>query len=481
MLFRSQYFLMPVFLVFICCSLATAAPGAQHSVIIGFHKSPGLTDKALIHSVGGGVQRAYHLINAIAAQIPEQALANLSRNPRVAYVEQDATFTVIEPAAAGSVEYANSWGVKHIGCQALHDLNIKGCGVDVAIIDTGIDYTHEELAGNYVYGYDFVFDDDDPFDDSWNSHGTHVAGIIAAAKNGFGVVGVAPEASLYAVKVLDGAGFGSLSWIIAGIQWAVDHNMDIANISLAGDYSQALQEACDAADNAGLLLVAAAGNTNGNAVTYPAAYDSVIAVIGTDDADQSTYFSPLGPQVELAAPALLICSTSEDDAYAELSGTSQAAPHVTGTAALMISCGVEDFNGDGVTNNQDVRQKLQETAKDLGAAGRDETYGYGLVDAAAAVMPAVVIDSATCKDGIVHITGSGFGQYVDPASPDIGVYLTTTTTTEAGTIISWNDTEIVADFGECVSGSTIEVISVFGRASAEVVVKKLLHRRPPRR
>jgi subtilisin len=481
MLFRSKYFSLPVFLVFICCSLSTAALGAQHSVIIGFHKQPGLTDKALIHNAGGGVHRAYHLINAIAAKIPEHALASLHRNPHIAYVEQDATFTAIEPAAAGSVEYKNSWGVEHIGCEAIHDANIKGSGVDVAVIDTGIDYTHEDLAGNYVGGYDFVFDDDDPFDD--NGHGTHVAGIIAAGENGFGVIGVAPEASLHAVKVLDGAGFGSLSDIIAGIEWAVDNNMDIANMSFAGNYSQALQEVCDAAGNEGLLLVAAAGNTYGQAVIYPAAYDSVIAVTGTDKADNSTSFSPLGPQVELAAPALLIYSTSEDGGYAELSGTSQAAPHISGTAALMMSYGVEDLNGDGVTNNQDVRQKLQETAKDLGIPGRDETYGYGLVDAAAAVMPAVVIDSATCKDGIVNITGSGFGQYVDPASSDTGVYMTTTTT-EAGTIISWNDTVIVADFGECVSGSTIEVVSVFGSASAEVVVKKLIKRplrRPPRR
>ncbi len=478
---RSKYFSLPVFLVFICFCLSTVALGAQRSVIIGFHKQPGPNEKALIHGAGGGVHRTYHLINAIAAKIPEHALANLRRNPHVAYVEQDATFTAIEPVTAGSVEYENSWGVEHIGCQVIHDANIKGSGVDVAVIDTGIDYTHEELAGNYVDGYDFVFDDDDPFDDSWNGHGTHVAGIIAAEANGFGVVGVAPEASLHAVKVLDGAGFGSLSWIIAGIQWAVDHNMDIANISLAGDYSQALHDACDAADNAGLLLVAAAGNTNGGAVTYPAAYDSVIAVTGTDKTDQPAYFSPLGPQVELAAPAVLICSTSEDGGYAEMSGTSQAAPHVTGTAALMISYGVEDINGDGVINNQDVRKKLRETAKDLGTAGWDETYGCGLIDAAAAVMPTMVIDSATCKDGIVYITGSGFGQYVASASSSIGVYLTTPTTTETGTIISWNDTEIVADFGECVSGSTIEVVSVFGSVSAEVVVKKLLLRRPPRR
>ena len=164
----------------------------------------------------------------------------------------------------------------------------------MAILDTGIDYTHEDLDGNYRGGYDFVFGDDDPFDDSRNSHGTHVAGIIAAEKNGIGVVGVAPEAEIYAVKVLDGAGFGTEDWIIAGIEWAVSNGVDVINMSLTGPDRQGLREACEQARNAGILLVAAGGNSlaGGGPVKYPAAYNSVIAVTGTDALDLPGYFAP---------------------------------------------------------------------------------------------------------------------------------------------------------------------------------------------
>ena len=118
-------------------------------------------------------------------------------------------------------EVGNSWGVAHIFADVAHASGNKGTGIKVAILDTGIDYTHEDLAGNYIGGYDFVFNDNDPYDDNYFGHGTHVAGIIAAEENGIGVIGVAPEAELFAVKVLDGAGFGTADWIIAGIEWAV--------------------------------------------------------------------------------------------------------------------------------------------------------------------------------------------------------------------------------------------------------------------
>jgi len=236
---------------------------------------------------------------------------------------------------------------------------------------------------NYQGGWDFVFDDNDPYDDSWNSHGTHVAGIIAAAADGSGVVGVAPNAELYAVKVLDGAGFGLLSWIMEGIEWAVDNEIDVVNISIGGFHTVALQDACDAAYTAGVLLVAAAGN--GAEVAYPAAYDSVIAVTGTDSADQQGWFAPFGSQVELAAPGVVIQSTSANNNYAELSGTSQAASHVSGVAALVFSAGTNDLNNDGIVNNQDVRMQLQLSAQDLGDPGKDDVYGYGLIDVAAAL------------------------------------------------------------------------------------------------
>ena len=263
---------------------------------------------------------------------------------------------------------------------------IEVAGIKVAILDTGIDYTHEDLAANYRGGYDFVFNDNDPYDDSYFGHGTHVAGIVAAAENGIGVIGVAPEAELLAVKVLDGGGFGTADRIIAGIEWAVLQGADIINLSIQGRHSQGLRDACDAAYEAGVLIVAAGGNSlaGGGPVKYPAAYDSVIAVTATDPSDLPGYFAPVGNALELAAPGVDILSTVARGGYDYLSGTSQAAPHVTGAAALYLAFNTEDVNGDGVVNHKDVRQLLQSTATDLGDAGKDPIFGYGLANAGGA-------------------------------------------------------------------------------------------------
>jgi subtilisin family serine protease len=199
---------------------------------------------------------------------------------------------------------------------------------------------------------------------------------VAALDNEIGVIGVAPEAVLYAVKVLGNGGIGWWSDLIAGLQWCVDKGMDVANMSLGAtsappDY---VFDACDAADKSGLLLVAAAGNESGGPVIFPAAYDSVIAVSATNSADGLAYFSSIGEEVELAAPGVDIYSTYKDDGYATYSGTSMASPHVAGVAALMIAVGISD-----------VRAQLIETADDLGEEGLDWLYGYGLVNAAKAV------------------------------------------------------------------------------------------------
>lgn len=361
------------------------AQAEERAVIVGFHDTPGMQEETLLRGHGGGVKRKFRHLKAFAATLSDEDMVRLRKNPKVKYIVEDTVYSTIEPldASADPVEYLNSWGVEHIGSKTAHSDNITGEGVRVAVLDSGIDYTHPELADNYQGGWDFVFNDNDPFDDSWNSHGTHVAGVIAAAADGSGVVGVAPNAALYGIKVLDGAGFGLLSWIIAGIDWAVENDIDIVNISIGGPHSAALQDACETAYNAGVLLVAAAGN--GSTITYPAAYDSVIAVTGTDKADQKGWFASTGPQIELAAPGVAINSTTADNTYAELSGTSQAAPHVSGTAALLLSSGVDDINADGIINNLDVRRQLQQSARDLGDAGRDEVFGFGLVSVEAAL------------------------------------------------------------------------------------------------
>lgn len=372
-----------IFLIFCAIFMISGiALAADRDVIIGFHQPVGLSEKALINNHGGVVKKSFHLIPAIAARVPENKIEGMKKDPRIAYIEDDKIFEAAD-------EYTSSWGVLHIGSNAVHAQSINGTGVKIAVLDTGIDYNHEDLNDNYKGGIGFVQDSNgnvisSNFDDSTYSHGTHVAGIIAAENNGIGVVGVAPNAEIYAVKVLDGAGFGISSWIISGIQWAVENNMAIVSMSIQGSDSQALNYAVDNAYNSGLLLVAAGGNTKGGSVSYPGAYDSVIAVTATDASDHNASFASIGHEIELAAPGVGIYSTIKGG-YGFMDGTSMAAPHVAGVAALILSTDFQDANRDGVKNNSDVRMLLH-NAKDLGVPGRDVTYGYGLVDASIAVL-----------------------------------------------------------------------------------------------
>jgi subtilisin family serine protease len=184
--------------------------------------------------------------------------------------------------------------------------------------------------------------------------------------------------SLYAVKVLNSIGEGSVSEVIAGIEWAVDNGMHLANMSLGTNWeSTALNDACDAALAAGLILVAAAGN-DGTAVDFPAAYDSVIAVAAVDSNDNVPFFSSRGIEIDVAAPGVSILSTYAGGGYATDDGTSMAAPHVTGALALRIS---EDLMSGGIGDLDFYMTELCFTADDLGSAGPDPLSGCGLVDA----------------------------------------------------------------------------------------------------
>jgi subtilisin family serine protease len=352
-------------------------PDGLVKILIGFKEKPGPPEQALVKGLGGKIKYTYNIIPAIAASVPEVAIEALKKNPNITNVELDSKVYALD------TELDNSWGVKRIGAGNVHTSN-KGTDIKVAIIDTGIDYTHPDLDANYVDGYDFVNGDDDPMDD--HGHGTHVAGIIAAEDNGFGVVGVAPEAKLYALKVLDSDGSGYVSEVIFAIQWASDPDgdgsasdrLDIINMSLGADKGNIfLKWACNLAYDDGLLIVAAAGNDYGGAVDYPAAYDSVIAVSATGSNDELAWFSSTGKQVELAAPGVSIKSTLLGEGYGEKSGTSMASPHVAGVVALVwaVNTGWE---------NDDVRVRLRDTADDLGTTGWDSEFGYGLVNAAEA-------------------------------------------------------------------------------------------------
>jgi subtilisin family serine protease len=386
---------------------ATAQPPEEIRAIIGFKGSP---DTSLVRTHSWKINREYRTISAIACSLPKQAFSALKNSPLIAYVEEDYQVYALDP------ELDNSWGVKRIGAGAVHDQANTGAGVKVAIIDTGIDYNHPELQANYKSGYDFVNKDSDPIDD--NGHGTHCAGIVAAMENGAGVVGVAPAASLFAVKVLDSKGSGYVSDVAAGIDWSITNGMQVISMSLGSSSdSTLLHQACDRAYAAGIVIVAAAGNSGqsrwGSTVIYPAKYSSVIAVGATDSNDVRASWSSTGPELELAAPGVYIYSTYLGSAYATMSGTSMACPHVTGTAALVLNSNEANWkskgytNGDGAWSNIEVRTVLDNTADDLGAAGKDNLYGYGLVDAdEAALGPPLEKDSTYSPQAITITRGT---------------------------------------------------------------------------
>lgn len=330
-----------------------------------------------VRESGGHVRHAFHAFPLVSAQMSEQAIASFRRRPDVAYVEED----VILHITADDAEIPS--GVDQIDAEKVWPTGNEGAGVHVAILDTGIDYDHPDLAANVVGGIylgggfwdELTGKDGSTSPSEWNDgngHGTHCAGIIAAVKNGTGVVGVAPQAKLHAIRVFDSRGAGYTSDVCQALEWCADpaNGIDIVSMSFGGEHTASLQEACQVARNAGVLLIAAAGNEDGGAVMYPAAYDSVIAVSAIDSSDTIAAFSSTGKQIELAAPGVSIKSTYIGGQYATISGTSMACPHVTGAAALALAAGVSD-----------VRTQLQATAVDLGNPGWDSLYGYGRVNA----------------------------------------------------------------------------------------------------
>jgi subtilisin family serine protease len=371
--------------VLVMCLLLSAysvwAPQPER-VIVVFKSTPDA------HLVGqhGQVHTTFHLIPAVVATLPEPAIEALLKNPNVAYIQLDHYRQRINPGIQVKPpppEETLPWGVDRIDADLAWSTT-KGTGVKVAIVDTGIDMDHPDLAANIKGGFNALaprgkYKDPNNFDDD-NGHGSHCAGIVAAIDNEIGVIGVAPEAWLYGVKVLDGAGFGYDSDIIEGIEWCVDNSMQVCSMSFGGyEDDQAFRAAIDAAWNAGIVMVAAAGNDGYEEPDLlPAGYPTAIAISAMDSDDSIVWWSNYGDEIELAAPGVSIYSCYKRGGYTTMSGTSMACPHVSGVAALVLAV------HPSYTNDQ-VRQTLWNTAEDLGASGWDPYYGYGLVDAEAAV------------------------------------------------------------------------------------------------
>lgn len=275
--------------------------------------------------------------------------------------------------------FASQWGPELIGIEdAWGDAIPMARDIRVAILDTGIDYTHSDLIDQYLpIGYDFANDDDDPFDD--HGHGTHVAGTIAASiDNGKGIAGMA-DVSIFAEKILDVNGSGYYSQAILGIEHAIENGATILSNSWGGTaYSTLLEDAVNYAVDNGALFIAASGNDDENIPHYPASYENAISVASTTSDDDRSWFSNYHDTVDISAPGSNILSTSPGNSYVYMSGTSMATPHVSGLAALIMSK-YPTFGPDV------VKSIIYTTSDDLGDAGYDIYFGHGRINASRAI------------------------------------------------------------------------------------------------
>jgi thermitase len=311
-------------------------------------------------------------IYEVAAGSEKEKADEFKSNAAVRFAEPDSrTLAQLVPNDAS---YNQQWAPAKINAPMAWDVTTGSATITLAILDTGIDLTSQEFSGRVVPGYNFIGEDTNVQDD--HGHGTHVSGIAAASgNNGVGIAGLAWNISILPVKVLSGSGEGYVSDLIAGIDFARERGAKIINISLGtSTFSELLQEAVNRAIDAGVLVVAAAGNsgTESNAPSYPAAFPGVIAVAATDSTDVRAPYSTSGSYVSIAAPGTGIYSTYPGG-YATMSGTSAAAAHVSGMASLI-------WSQNPALKASDVFETIRSTAVDLGAPGKDDLYGSGRID-----------------------------------------------------------------------------------------------------
>jgi len=319
---------------------------------------------------------------ALAARVERELLAT-TRLPR--YRAQ---------VLRGTPAEQTDWGVRLIGAPDVWKLT-RGEGVSVAVLDTGSSPDHPDLAAAFIRragkiaGANFTSAKSSDVIDR-QDHGTHCSGVIAAAKNGRGVIGVAPQAKIVPVKILGDDGGGELDWLVQGIRWCIAnakrHNIRVLSMSLGASVgASALKDALAAAKKAGLIAVCAAGNEgNASDLGYPAHYaaDGLCLAVGAVRTDRHiTDFSNTGrgmTRMGLVAPGFEVLSTITRGRYARFSGTSMAAPHIAGVLALAIAKHARYGGKTPLTNLDQAYEHCRRFTVDLGGRGRDRIYGLGL-------------------------------------------------------------------------------------------------------
>ncbi len=382
---------------------ATVAPASNQAdsgtgtesvtYLIQFQPHVSITERdTIIAQMGGVLMRwlpALHVAKVkfmlSTNQQGRQAMfSQISNQPAIAVIEADLPVEgVLDLNDPDTLDPTKSYAPQLIHLFPAWDYTVGSRDVVIAVLDSGIAHAHPEFADRILPGYDIINDDNDPEDD--HGHGTHVAGIAAAAlNNDIGMAGVCGECSILPVKVLNKSNAGTWFGVSEGLVYAVDHGADIIVLSLGSKTkSTIIEEAVNYAIAHNVLLVAAAGNANSADNFYPAAFDGVLGVGATDKNDQKWMLSNYGAQVDVVAPGDGIYSTFNNLAdpaggYAVLSGTSMATPHVAGLAGLLLA-------QDPTRTAAELHSLIEATAADLGPLGYDDKFGYGRIDALAAL------------------------------------------------------------------------------------------------
>ena len=323
-------------------------------------------------------QSLMHLtsVNASVAELTKAQLKKLKADPLVASVEPDVKRYLLDLPTIQA--QTTPYGITMVQANQVSDANAGN--TKVCVIDTGYRLNHVDLPTSGVTGY--AFSGHGTWYSDGNGHGTHVAGTMVALGNNDGVVGVLPsgQAGVHIVKIFDDSGnWTYASNLIQAIQSCKDAGAKVVNMSLGGGSASSTEEtAMNNFYSGGMLLIAAAGNDGNTSLSYPASYNAVVSVAAVDSSRNLASFSQRNAQVELAGPGVAVNSTWNNGGYNSISGTSMASPHVAGVAALVWS------NHPQCTAAQ-IRSALNRTAQDRGTTGRDNSYGFGIVQAKAAV------------------------------------------------------------------------------------------------
>lgn len=375
--------------------VASATPGRtpgpkEDEVLVGVSASADDMRATVERAVPGNARIVHEneTLRYVAVKFPSRApdvarenfIEAVTKRDHVKYAEPNATHeTLYTP---NDPQFSQQYAPQQVNAPTAWDTTLGDSGVTVAVIDTGVQYDHPDLAGNFGAdkGQDFVDADGDPYPDvpAEEYHGTHVAGIVASGTdNGTGVSGMG-NSTLISGRALDESGSGSTADIADAIEWAADQGADVINMSLGGGgYTSTMKNAVSYAYDNGTFIAAAAGNNGTGTVSYPAAYSECLAVSALDSDENLASYSQYGSEIELAAPGSNVLSTTTETrgSYEKLSGTSMATPAVAGVAGLTLA----RWN----LTNAELRSHLKNTAVDVGLSSDEQ--GSGRVDAANAI------------------------------------------------------------------------------------------------